>query len=116
MQAYLRTMKRDTSLHNKLEYRRIVLEQDEVAENAGRKFEASQSKELQGTTHPEENVEKRGELNVQHEDEEEVENSTGIGIEKERDGSSQEIKQMNTQQESEEQHPMHERQYPSRDA
>jgi hypothetical protein len=74
------------------------LEQDEVAENSGRRFEASQSKEIQGTNHPEENVEKRGELNVQHEDGEEVEKSTGIGIEKERDGSSEEMKQMNTQQ------------------
>jgi hypothetical protein len=60
-------------------------------------------------------LEKQGELNVQHDDEEEEENSICIGIEKARDRSSQE-KQMNTQQESEEQHPMHERQYPSRDA
>jgi hypothetical protein len=83
IQADLRNINRDSSLHNKLECRRIVLEQDEVAENAGRRFEASQSKELQGTIYPEENVEKRGELNVQHDVEEEVENSIGIGIEKE---------------------------------
>jgi hypothetical protein len=98
----------------KLECRRIALEKD--SENAGRRFEASQSKELQGTTHLEENVDKRGELNVQHVDEKEVENSTGIGIESERDGSSQEMKEMNTQQENEEQRLMHERQYPSGDA
>jgi hypothetical protein len=89
------------------------LEQD--SENAGRRFEASQSKELQRTTHPEENVEKRGELNVQHVDEKEVENSTGIGIESGRDGSSQEMKEMNTQQKNEEQRLTHERQYPSGD-
>jgi hypothetical protein len=67
------------------------LERDEVAENSGRRFEASPNKELQGTAHPEENVEKRGELNVQHEDEYEVENSIGIDIEMERDGQSQEM-------------------------
>jgi hypothetical protein len=92
------------------------LEQDDAAENTGRRFEASQSKELQITTYPEKNVEKRGELNVRHDDEKEVENSTGIGIKNERDRSSQKMKQINTQQESEKKHPMHWRQYPSRGA
>jgi hypothetical protein len=116
VQAYLRNMKRDSFLQNKLECRRIVLEQDEAAENAGRRFEASQSKELQGTT-PTEEMWRNEASSISSMTTKKKWGTQPVSVSRRKgDGSSQEMKQMNTQQESKEQHSIHEQQYLSQDS